>query len=239
MAISHSCLTEPVWDISSGIANYEQLMGLLSMRRSRREFEPDAVPEEVVEKILAAAVQAPNAFNLQSVHYTIMTDKSVLKQLTDRLYGSIKWMNKTFKKPIARFLFRLLNWNAYNSICDLMPEISMLAEAPNGQDYILYNAPCLILVHTKKSDMCGSEDALYCAANILLAAEALGLGACVIGFVTGPSEHDPFIKKLAQIPKNHKVHTSIIIGYPKFNYSRPAPKKGPKTHFLAERAELP
>ncbi len=45
-------------------------------RRSVREFAKSEVPEEMVNQILAAAVQAPSAGNLQSWEFVVVRDQS-------------------------------------------------------------------------------------------------------------------------------------------------------------------
>ncbi|MCE5197811.1 MAG: nitroreductase family protein [Armatimonadota bacterium] len=235
MAITHSALPD-LEDAPSRLSrlSYDQLMGHLKARRSRREFKSDSVPDDVIEQLLAAAVQAPNALNKQMVHYTVITNKNVLKRLCERAVASMRKLAGMFRSPVGKFVFRIIAKDAAGEMADLMPEVDHILSAyESGQDVILYNAPCAILVHTPKSDMCGPENSVYCAANILLAAESLGLGACVIGFITGPSEHDPDIKRTALVPADHRIHTTIALGYPKFDYSRPAHKIAPKVHFIS------
>lgn len=103
-----------------------------------------------------------------------------------------------------------------------MEHISEITES--GIDMVAYNAPCCILVHTTKDDMCGAEDSVFAAANIQLAAETLGLGTCCIGFITGPVNADKGLKKLVDLPPDHKVQTCLIVGYPEFKYARSVPK---------------
>ncbi len=94
-----------------------------------------------------------------------------------------------------------------------------------GKDVILYNAPCLILVTTEEKADTGAEDAVYAASNIMLAAETLGYGTCVIGFITGSANRDRKLRELLKVPKGHKIQTSLILGRPKFKYASATPQK--------------
>jgi nitroreductase len=47
-------------------------------RRTIREFKPDAVPEEVVYKILQAGRWAPSSSNSQPWHFIVITDRNTL-----------------------------------------------------------------------------------------------------------------------------------------------------------------
>lgn len=222
----------PVPEAPNEIASYEQLVGLLSMRRSRREFKPDPVPREVIEKLLAAAAQAPNALNRQLVHYTVITDATTRKQLVERTMLYITRMSKLYRNRFARFVAGVCSAKV-RGLGDLGAEVAKITESyADGRDVILYDAPCTILVHTPVADFCGPENSVYCAANILLAAQTLGLGACVIGFVTGPARSDRHIGRIVGIPDDHIIHTTIALGYPRFDYARPAPKPSPNVKFI-------
>ena len=204
---------------------YDQFMGFLKMRRSRREFKDKEIPREVIDKLLAAAVQAPNGINRKNVCYTVITDRHVLKELTGKIINQTAQLVKLLKNPIGRFIFRLFNADFYRELRFFLPLMEQIGSfKESGIDLVAYNAPCLILVHTTKNDMCGNEDSVFAAANIQYAAETLGLGTCCIGFITGPVNSDKGMKKLVHLPPGHKVHTSLVVGYPEFKYAKSAPK---------------
>ncbi|MGA9140472.1 MAG: nitroreductase family protein [Methanocella sp.] len=50
-------------------------------RRSIREYRDRPVPEDVVRKLLAAAMNAPSAANEQAWQFVVVTDKKLLKQM--------------------------------------------------------------------------------------------------------------------------------------------------------------
>lgn len=50
-------------------------------RRSIRQYENKKVPDELVEKIMAAAMSAPSAGNQQPWQFVVVNDKSVLQEL--------------------------------------------------------------------------------------------------------------------------------------------------------------
>jgi nitroreductase len=50
-------------------------------RRSIRKFQKKSVPEEVVQKLLAAAMQAPSARNQQPWHFIVIDDRALLDQV--------------------------------------------------------------------------------------------------------------------------------------------------------------
>jgi len=58
----------------------ETLEAILT-RRSIREYAPQAVPDELVKELLAAAMQAPSAGNQQPWHFIIVTERKQLNTL--------------------------------------------------------------------------------------------------------------------------------------------------------------
>jgi nitroreductase len=54
-------------------------------RRSVREYTHQTVPDELVQKLLAAAMQAPSAGNQQPWHFVLVTDRKQLNALADVL----------------------------------------------------------------------------------------------------------------------------------------------------------
>lgn len=204
---------------------YDQFMGFLKMRRSRREFKDEPVPREVIDKLLDAAVQAPNGLNRGNVHYIVITDRAVLKRLSDTIMDQTAKLCKLLRKPVGRFIFRTLQPRTYRELEFFLPLMEQIGEGGlSGMDLVAYNAPCAILVHTTKDDMCGAEDSVYAAANIQYAAETLGLGTCCVGFITHPVNADRNLQRLVGLPPGHKVQTTLIVGYPEFKYTKSAPK---------------
>ncbi|MBI5239933.1 MAG: nitroreductase family protein [Elusimicrobia bacterium] len=210
---------------------YEQYMGFLRMRRSRREFKDQPVPREAIAKLLAAANQAPNGLNRHNVHYTVITDRAVLRELSSRVLAGTGKLMALLRNPLGKAFFRFFKPAVYHELQFFLPLMDQLASL-KSRDLVCYDAPCAILVHTAEGDLCGPEDAVYAAANIQYAAEALGLGTCVIGFITNPVNADKGLKALVRLPDGHKVHTSLVVGYPQFRYLRAAAKAAPKADYI-------
>jgi nitroreductase len=54
-------------------------------RRSIRRYETKELPEEVLRQILEAGRQAPSAANRQPIHFVIVKDHDILKDLCDNI----------------------------------------------------------------------------------------------------------------------------------------------------------
>ena len=61
------------------------LLDLILSRRSIRRYENKDIPEKVLQQILETGRQAPSAANRQPIHFVIVTDRDILKNLCDNL----------------------------------------------------------------------------------------------------------------------------------------------------------
>ena len=61
------------------------LLDLILTRRSIRRYENKDIPEEVLRQILETGRQAPSAANRQPIHFVIVNDHVILKNLCDNL----------------------------------------------------------------------------------------------------------------------------------------------------------
>lgn len=52
-------------------------------RRSHRVYKPEQIPEEVLEKILKAGLEAPSAMNRQEWHFSLVQDAGLLQEIHD------------------------------------------------------------------------------------------------------------------------------------------------------------
>jgi len=63
------------------------LYGLILSRRSIRQFKPEPVPRDILEKLVNAARLAPSAANLQPLEFIVVDEVELRKQL----FPCLKW----------------------------------------------------------------------------------------------------------------------------------------------------
>jgi len=67
-----------------------QTLEAIFTRKSIREYKPQPVPDELVQELLEAAMQAPSAGNQQPWHFIVVTDRKQLDALADaQPYGKM------------------------------------------------------------------------------------------------------------------------------------------------------
>lgn len=217
-AISHTLFTPDKVHATeySEMPTPDQIMMLCKTRRSNRAFDNRSVPNESLQMIIEASHRAPTASNLQQVHFTVVTDRNKLReisQLTIDVFNSIlKRTNNPFIKPIIQ---------------KIMPELKryipvferLKREYENGNDGILRNAKAVIFIHTPKNSKFGSEDSNLAYQNGSLMAESLGVSQFYAGFVLSAIKQDKKHKIEQILNIDGKIHAVMALGMPSFKYS--------------------
>lgn len=160
-------------------------------RRSVRAFTSEAIDEADIADLIDAAIQAPNAVNLQAWGFSVVTSKTLLNRIS------------TEAKGLA--LGQLEGG----------PEHAVLKERLAEPDFdVLYGAPALVVIWTTAPGDMAVHDCCLAAENLMLAAHAKGFGACWIG-LTEAWLHGPEAATALEQPPGARPVAPIILGYPK------------------------
>jgi len=156
-------------------------------RQSMPKVLPEPVPQELVEKLLLAAVQAPNHFRVRPWRFVVLTG-AAREQLGEVMANSL----------LAR-----------------APDSSESALEQERSRPL--RAPVLIAVGVDRpaeqkvveiENVCATAAAV---SNLLLAAHALGLGAM---WRTGPAAQNPAVKEFLGFTPDQHLIAFVYIGYP-------------------------
>src|SRR6185369_8180316 len=153
------------------------LESLMRERRSIRKYKPEPVPTELINKILESGFWAPSGKNMQNWRFFVVTGK---KRNAYLVHSQKSWLG------IKDYLQQKLKPSLYQSTERFF--------------YTLGDAPVLIFCYTKNDPNerhMTSVGSVYMAVeNILLTAQAHGLGTCPMGApLEIKNEVDEFIGK--------------------------------------------
>jgi len=203
---------------------YEELLHFLQSRRSVRAFKDKPVPREVIEKILEAASTAPMGVPPHSTEVVVIDRREELDFLLGQLVADYDALLRGFGSPIGRVVIRLGHGaEVFNQLDSHVIEIARRnneAYRTDGSDRYMYHAPVLMLFHASRWAMSYEESAHLVCHHAMLAALALGLGSTIIGLVPPVVDRSKALRRRYEIPEDHRVLTSLILGYPKFRYRR-------------------
>jgi len=193
------------------------LFEIMYSLRAMRRLKPDPVPDELVWKILDAAVQAPSGGNTQPWRFLVIRDA-----------GGKQYIQERYKRGWDRYL--QANMQAATaaatpmSPAEMEARVRMVSAATHLAEH-LHEAPVLLLVCTMPRVLALPPDpesqppspaALYASIfpavqNILLACRALGLGATL---TTLHLMYERGIKERLGIPPEVESVGLLPIGWP-------------------------
>ncbi|MBN1329340.1 MAG: nitroreductase family protein [Candidatus Heimdallarchaeota archaeon] len=209
------------------IVHYEDMIKILRMRRSMRVFKKEAVPKEKIEKVLEAMRYAPSASNRQNWRFTVITDRdeiSYLSKETSKFFKTAKNM-----LPLKYLLAPFLNKGTRKRVLSPKTKIQLergLERIRNGEDIIFFDAPSVILLSSREyTSGLAENDAGIAFTYGMLAAQALGLGTCWIGFAQRRLQNKRRLRKHFKIAEGFNVRGVLILGIPAVEYQRGPPRK--------------
>lgn len=156
--------------------NANAVLDNIASRMSVRSYEDKAVPAEMVERLLRAAMAAPSAKNRQPWEFVVVDDRATLDALAARLKYA-----------------------------------KMLAQAPLA---VIVCAETMVTHSdgTVSENPFWEQDAAAATENLLLAAEALGLGA--VWTAASDKERSEAVKSVISMPSTVMPLCVVPIGFP-------------------------
>ena len=175
---------------------------LVRSRRSIRRYDPRPVPADLIDRLMEAAIWAPSAHNRQPWRFVVMSGEATKQRLAAA-------MGERLRADLA---------------ADGAP--SDLIERDAGRSHArLIGAPLLIVLCLTLADMdaypderraaneaiMASQSVAMAGQNLLLAAHALGLGAC---WLCAPLFCSDTVRRTLDLPGDWQPQGLITAGYP-------------------------
>lgn len=183
-----------------------EVMNTILHRRSIRRFAPKQIEEAALQQILQAGLYAPSAGGRQGVIFAVCQDKEVNERL-----GKIKRANSQPRMATAT-----------SFVSHEQPSIADDPKLTNA----FYDAPTVITMFAPKNFLFSVDDCAVAAENMMLAADALGIGSCYIG-QGWTAFDDPYGQEILRrwnIPTDRYAVMQLLLGYPREGDKHPTPK---------------
>ncbi|MFW5804118.1 MAG: nitroreductase family protein [bacterium] len=183
-----------------------ETMQTILNRRSIRTYSSRQIKDEELDLILKSALHAPSAHNQQPWHFTVITDKQIMKDLNQ---ATKQEMLKTENENLKKY-------------------------TENESFDIFYDAPLIIVISGNKSAIVPIIDCSAATENMLIAAESLGIGSCWIGLISHLFKSDKVEKyvNLLNIPENYEPYYAITLGYKAVKDKPAAPRNKDTINFI-------
>jgi len=205
----------------------DDFMQFVRQRRSHRFFRDKDIPQKDLEKLVDLCRYAPTGSNRQTVEITVITNKERIKKLSDltvdyfgemiqgleKEYDSLKSQGKEIPSQMQEL---------YDTF---IPRKRIIKARELGIDPIFHSAPAVILFHSQQQPSTPKDDCVIAAQTVVLAAMTMGLETCYIGlFEKSVPAYKPLRKEL-NLPPDNRLHSVLILGYPKFKFLRTVDRK--------------
>lgn len=175
---------------------------VVSSRRSVRQFRPDAVSREALERVIASAASSPSSENEQPWEFYVTTGET--RQALGRIVAQTTVYLTEYMDVLGPEGYkRAMTW--YSSLGDA--PVLVAVAVPDSED------------HFKLTNRLLSVGAAI--ENLLLAAEAEGLGACPFTFAYWVKDE---VSELLGLPDAQTVVSIIALGWPAEEHT-PTPEK--------------
>jgi coenzyme F420-0:L-glutamate ligase/coenzyme F420-1:gamma-L-glutamate ligase len=180
----------------------DDLLELIRTRRSIRRYRPEPIAAAIITELLDAATWAPSAHNRQPWRFVVITGQATKHRLATAMGDSLRRDLAADGRSTA------------------------FIDRDAGRSYSrLTDAPLLILLNLTLADMdtypderragheahMAAQSTAMAGQNLLLAAHALGLGAC---WVCAPLFCPHVVRQALDLPSDWQPQGLITVGYP-------------------------
>ncbi|MDO8740089.1 MAG: nitroreductase [Candidatus Woesearchaeota archaeon] len=143
-----------------------EVIKAIKERRAVRRYKNKEIPENIINEIIEAGRYAPSAMNRQPWKFIAITNKALIKDLSNVLTKKILPTS-----PLTRERMKTM------------------------EDPLFYSAPVLIFLLATEHSGWSYADCGICSQNMMLAAYSLGIASCFIGMAKH-IEGEKILKKL-------------------------------------------
>jgi nitroreductase len=176
------------------VSESQDFFSVVRSQRAYRAFTGEPVPDELVERVLEAATYAPSAENTQAWAFVVLRDAASRARVGELTRQAWEGGGREFSRPRLR------------------PDVFANVEA--GATGGVANAPVLVVVcgDTSRCVEAVLEASVFPAVqNLLLAAQALGLGAALTTITTTFADE---LRALLALPDHVRALAVVPLGWP-------------------------
>jgi nitroreductase len=186
------------------MSEYAHFLELAKTRRSIRRFTKAPVAHEDILRLLEAARWAPSNHNRQPWKFVVLEVKAQIAALADAVNRALPEKLKLLPSTASAHASELVHYATFFAAAPVL--IVALHKEPASFSAVL-------LKGMRNPELTSGEPLSVAMAvqNLLLAARALGLGACVL---TGPLIVQEVLADALILPPGHHVTCLVAVGHP-------------------------
>jgi nitroreductase len=188
---------------------YEEFLELIRGRRTLRAIKPDAIPDELVDKLLEAARWAPTGFNMQPLEMLVVKDlglRTAIKKIVDDYKNSDFFALEATREEWQGSPWAMETHGRWD--CPLAPvDILVLGDIRRR-----VGLPMAARCSKQKGDSIFESSLSNGFMYMWLAAHTLGLAAQPVSGVKYPKVQG-LVKHLLNLPDFIYIYDIFLVGY--------------------------
>lgn len=199
---------------------------LMRERRSVRRFTGEPVPGAEVDALLDAARYAPTSTNAQNVRFALFSGAERIRELTEWTAGYYFRLRRQLENPFVRLGIQIaVGRKLVNAYRSRMPAIAeMFEETLAGDDRLFCGASAVAIAYASGMPHLAAANCGLAAMQILLAAEARGVGAFFNGYALTALVRDKGVRERCGIAREYTPGAVIALGRPAGRFYRIPPR---------------
>lgn len=206
-----------------GAATYENLLFLLQRRRSIREFKETPVDYALINKILECARTAPMGLPPSDVNVLVFDTQEKVRAFAQDFCAyleGMKWFVSGWFLTLMRPFWGKANDELFRGF--IRPLFHTYTDnMRKGVNLVNYDSP--LMMYFYGTPYCDPADPIIAATYAMIAAEALGLGTCMLGGVhpmIQSGRRAQGFRKRQGIKYKSREGVFVIFGYPDVRYNK-------------------
>lgn len=196
----------------------EQMELLIKGRRAVRQYKPENLDAEVLQRLLEVASYSPSGMNARQVRFTVVDDREKLAKLRDDVMSGLGRIVKENKLPEGMEFFADF-YRAWDE---------------KGIDILFRGAPHFLVVSAPQNIVTPVQDCLIAMTTFELFAQTLGVGTVWDGLAKWAiNDLLPEFRNRLGIPADHVIGYAMAFGTPAVHYARTAQHVPHQIHRMA------
>jgi nitroreductase/NAD-dependent dihydropyrimidine dehydrogenase PreA subunit len=189
----------------------EQLDELFKERRTIRFFKKDRVDRAILKEIVGYGIYAPtNNYNLRAI---VVDDQEIIEALDLILMQFVSRVYKVVFKP--RIVFNLIR----RITPALDPKDKVKMENALERGYAFHRPPAIVFIVGDKRIALSEASAQYALYNMILYAQAKGIGSCLWGAAEISLDRNKAARKRLGLGKHEHILGALGLGYPAVKFA--------------------
>ncbi|MBN1605328.1 MAG: nitroreductase family protein [Polyangiaceae bacterium] len=208
----------------------ETMENFLRAKRSCRHFQSRALTRAELARLVGVAATAPSSKNCEERAFTVITDPEVLAALRRDIVKSNRRLLRLLHLLTSRPLRWLLPRETAAALRRMIPSfVRCLARESEGHDAVFHQAPAVICIAGIAPDPFGKDNALAAQHYLMVLAEAMGLGTCIMGYAQA---NPRALARRLCLPRLYRIYAVIAVGWPAYRFHHAADRKPPRVQWM-------